>query len=68
MNKNSQTKQPHQNNKNNNSRNNENNSKYAKFNDDYCLESSFDADEFFKVAVEHSKRQQKAQMLENKDL
>ena len=61
------TKQPQLNNKNNNNKNNKNN-KYAKFKDDYCLESSFDADEFFKVAVEHSKRKQKAQMLENKDL
>jgi len=62
------TKQPQLNNKNNNNKNNNKNNKYAKFKDDYCLESSFDADEFFKVAVEHSKRQQKAQMLENKDL
>ena len=54
------------NDKNNNNKNNKN--KYAKFKDDYCFESSFDADEFFRVAVEHSKRQQKAQMLENGDL
>lgn len=58
------TKQPQLNNKNNNNKNNKNNNKYAKFKDDYCLESSFDADEFFKVAVEHSKRMQKQQFEE----